>query len=339
MQPRACARKKTDKKECRAEQYSICGDDGAMASSQQLLNSIIVHDLDLEISFVQREVDKISHGATLCEPSGRDDVRILITDLNDISLLSASFASRGYRISEPPTPSSSQLDVSREGVNVSRRSSAAVETEPSTSFSRRGVLPDEGGDAWRDSLASIPDSMGAPSRPLSQQMHPQNLISAKEDLQLLDSISQRFNAALAPPMPSDFTRPAVSRSSVRDLSSIGRLPENHPMASPPLSARDSNRQSGNDYRQWVLAQALSTCLETCRGLLEEASKDVMAEVGNESARGKRFASKSTVGMTLLGCKVEHTIIGGPVSSSISSPKRMLSKLDHLKPLFQSCPSR
>jgi len=311
-----------------------------MASSQQVLNSIIVHDLDLEISFVQREVDKISHGATLCEPSGRDDVRILITDLNDISLLSASFASRGYRISEPLTPRSSQLDVSRDGVvlsrangsaqslsfrgqesehdiNVSRRSSAAVEMEPSTSFSRRGnVVPDEG---WRDSLVSIPDSVvGATSRPLSQKIqsssgYPESLNTPREDLQLLDAIAQRFNAALTPPMPSDITRPTVPRSSVRDLSSIGRLSEDQSLP----SGRDSKRQSENGYRQWVLVQALSTSIETCRGLLEEASKDVMAQV-DVSARGKRFASKSTVGMTLLGCKVEHTIIGGPVSCAFGA---------------------
>ena len=56
--------------------------------ASQILNSIIVHDLDLDVAAVQREVDKISYGATLCEPSGRDCVRIYMTDPQDITLLS-----------------------------------------------------------------------------------------------------------------------------------------------------------------------------------------------------------------------------------------------------------
>ena len=48
--------------------------------------------LQVEISVVQREVDKVSLGATLCEAGDNvDDMRILITDPSDLSVLSGAY--------------------------------------------------------------------------------------------------------------------------------------------------------------------------------------------------------------------------------------------------------
>ena len=131
-----------------------------------------------------------------------------------------------------------------------------------------------------------------------------------EDARLFEAISQRFNAAITPTESLG----NLPRSAAAAVSLPGMSNNQHWADSPTLSARDSSRQ--NDYRQWLLVQSVATCIDTCKGLLQEASHD-MLDKGPKSATPLRFASKSTVGMTLLGCKVEHTIIGGPAHNVVN----------------------